>query len=298
MAALPSSVSLVNDSSLSDKDLRGIRYLFHWHNYTGGYWGTGWLTIVLQHLWNAYGFTFAANKTLLYSLIAFSHYHMQQCKKDFDFFLFVSRFQKSLISAIDKNDVSDGHLFAIFFALETVLGDRNHQLAHQRGFVQVLKELLVSHGGQDHRKSQLFHLYPFVLSYIRRMDHYYNFDDRRHEKLLLRYEMHRVAQLLPMPAFVQDTRVTVGLPLRFWKSKEFRPRWNDLEYSLWDDMASLKVCFQQLFCIDTSLQAKATRSGAMNSVQSIVQNFVSMLRWPQIAEILNCVLYPPLTLEN
>jgi len=289
VTTVPSGVSLINDSNLSDKDLSSIRYLFHWHNYTGGYWGTQWLTVALQHLWSAYGLTFAGNNTLLYSLIAFSHYHMRRCKMDFDFFSFVSRFQKSLIIAIDTHKISDGHLFAIFFALETQVGNRYHQIAHRRGFLEVLKKLIASHGGQDHDNSPLFYLYPFVLSYVRRMDHYFNFDDRTHETLQLRYEMHTVAQTLPMPAIVLDARATVGFPLRFWQNKELHPNWKALVYILCDDMASLMVCFQQLFCIEASLQEKGTRTHAWTSVQSIVQNFESMLKWPHVVHILNCV---------
>jgi hypothetical protein len=292
MSTMPFGVSLINDSNLSDKDLTSIRYLFHWHNHTGGYWGTEWLTVALQHLWSVYGFTFSANKTLLYSLIAFSHYHMHRCKRDFDFFTLVSRFQRSLIVAIDKHDISDGHLFAIFFALETQGGDHYHRFAHQRGFIEVLKKLTQDEG--DHDKSLLFHLYPFILSYVRRMDHYYNFDDRSHERLQLRYEMHTIAQNLPMPAIVLDTRTTVGLPLRFWRNKDLHPNWDALTFSLWDDMASLMVCFQQLFCIDASLQENGTRTHAATSIQSIIQNFESMLRWPHVVEVLNGVYSHPM----
>jgi hypothetical protein len=290
---VPLGISLINDSNLSDKDLSSIRYLFHWHNYTGGYMGTESLTVVIQHLWSAYGFTFTGNKTLLYSLIAFSHYHMHRCKMDFAFFSLVSRFQRSLLVAIDENDISDGHLFAIFFALEINHTDHYHRITHQRGFIEVFKKLLTNSGREDHNGA-LFHLYPFILSYVRRMDHYQNFQDRSHKMLQLRYEMHTVAQNLPMPTSVRDTRVTVGLPVRFWQNKEMQPNWTTLKYSLDDDMASLMVCFRQLFCVDVSLQEKGTRIHATTSVQYIIQNFESILRWPHVVEIIDCVYSPPI----
>lgn len=294
VSTLPFGVSLINDSTLSDKDLSSIRYLLHWHNHTGGYWGTEWLTVALQHLWGAYGFTFGSNKTLIYSLIAFSHYHMNRCKKDFDFFSLISRFQKSLICDIDKNSITDGHLFAIFFALEPHSGDRHHEIAHRRGFITVLKTLIANRDREDLGKSLLFHLYPFVLSYVRRMDHYNNFNDRSQERLQLRYEMHTVAQDLPLPANVLDTRALVGLPLRFWRNKELHPNWSALQYSLWDELASLMVCFRQLFCVDITLQDKGIRTHAMSSIRSIVQNFESILRWPHVVEVLNWVYFHPI----
>jgi hypothetical protein len=285
----PKEVSLINDSNLSDTELSSLRYLLHWHNHSGGYWGTGWLTVALQHLWGRFGFTFAGNNALLYSLVAFGHYHMHQCKKDNNFLSYISRFQRSLIVAIGKNDISDSHLFAIFFALE-MTHDRHHRMVHQRGFMKVLQELITTRGLDKHDNAVLADLYPFILSYVRRMDHYYNFHDRSPEKIQLRYEMHCLAQVIPFPSSVVDPRTAVGFPLRFWQNKQAPISWDVLEYSLWDDLASLMACFQEVFCVEASVQQMEVKTlSAMTSIQSIVRSFEDLVRLPQVARPLNCV---------
>lgn len=76
---------------------------------------------------------------------------------------------------------------------------------------------------------------------------------------------------------------------RSGRTKEVLPNWEALRYSLEDDMASLMVCFQQLLCANVSLQEEGIRIHAMSSVQSIVQNFGSILSLPHVVEIINCV---------
>lgn len=147
------------DSELSDRELYLLRRLYY-EARTGDYDHC----IILQNLWNVYGVTFA-NKTLLYSALVFSSQRFQG--GTVEILTLISKFNESLLNALQQNNISECHLFALllFIPNATFFWDMmSYHHCYMQGCIEILKFLCKKSQGST--VGSLDYLYHFGYSIL------------------------------------------------------------------------------------------------------------------------------------
>jgi hypothetical protein len=106
--------------------------------------------IVLQNLFNVYGPSFGesrSDRTLLYAALHFklrfsglmtAHAPDEEVTQ----LVLRSKFNHSLMAAIQKDQLTERHLFAIYLVLNSFIGDENLESTHKMGFVSLLGQFI------------------------------------------------------------------------------------------------------------------------------------------------------------
>jgi hypothetical protein len=93
-----------------------------------------------------------------------------------------------------------------------------------------------THNSMTSEQSKLVYLYYYALSSLCREERL-----RRDREALL-WDMHEIANQLPLSASVTDTEVTVGFPVRHFLNKRMNPSWYSLQCNLNEVRSMLFVC--------------------------------------------------------
>jgi len=290
LAIMPSHLSLLKDSELSSTDLFYLRSLHRDHQ---GVRNAGCVTGVLQNLWRAYSSTFAgADHTLLYSAVAYA------CRRFWTndgewmpqgqdlYWGFISRFHKSLSTAIQAKQVTESHLFAIFLALQSDPNNRDFEVTHEKGFLDVLKAVTTNNQSSAvASRCRLPHLYNYLLSFIRRWQMWEAADTT--ENIPLLWKLHEIARNLSTTAHALDSRSTDELPTLSWPASGADSPWLELACTVRDVGATVSLCFQQLFCRDQ--RAVDLGDPSAQCLASVEKKLTEMLHFPCVAELLHPV---------
>ena len=144
---LPPSPAFITDCNLSDREvflLRRIQFR------VGNSKFSSCVGTLLKNLWNSYGNIFE-NETLRYGALMFESYWFDSDKPTWspkgsvEYFLFKSRFNDTLWDAMEKRDLNEAHLLALFLATQSsksgVAIFKNDLAVYQQGMVHVLRFL-------------------------------------------------------------------------------------------------------------------------------------------------------------
>ena len=247
--------------------------------------------MILQRLWRAYGFVLA-DKTLHYSVMLLrKKVNMDRV----DYCHFKSHFHRCMINVIRRNEISECHLFALYFAMVSCLNESQETnyselRAHQHGFVQILKKL-ISKKSVSRDSSPLRYLFAFVLSCVCRMSSYW--EEREDISTNLDYEMQLLAENISIPENVSDLRLNGQVAALYWRWGGM-PNWLGLEFSVRDDIRGLYGCFRKIF--NSSKDQKhgdITIRQVAHSLWSIRQKSTEMQNLPCVSNLIhlvNCVL--------
>jgi len=283
---LPAQLSIIVDSNLSDQDnwyLRKLhREFWNIHRYLGP---DG---VIVQHLFSEYGFTFS-DKTLLYATLAYSRASGYiGYPVDVIYWQYISRFQKSLLSAIQKDTISECHLFAIFL----VLVSRNRhepdfEIFHKQGFATILRRLVAENENPNtvnQGASKLTFLWHYSLTYLCRIELANLFSDPRRN---LVWELHDAFEELRLPAILPDNRFTKDFPTLFWEENIRCPYWLSLACSLLNHKAILRVCLERL--VRANAEETRTWSKVAQSITFVKRRLVAMNNLPCVQNLLSRV---------
>ena len=272
---LMSSISMISDSNLSERELFYLRCIYM---YNSKY--NGWLPTIIQHLWHAYGLIFT-DKTLLYSVMA--EYVVTTPEPErlpqrmMDYYHFKSIFHRNLMVKIRRNEILETHLFAILFAIVGCINEPEKSdselRVHHRGFLEILKLLTSQQSRPKVRAaSPLQYLYKHVLSLVWRMSSCWEEDDYI---VSVDYQTYQLTEILPVPETILDPRTTLGLPPCYWKYRG-PPTWEALTYSLHDNIRALYGCFQTSFRT-TKERSRVARTG-VNIIVCTIRTRLSDMR--------------------
>lgn len=197
------------------------------------------------------------------------------------------------MTAIRKNEISECHLFAIFFFVEAVdNSDGLHMVkGHQHGFLSVLKHVMTIAQNEDpdvRRSCRLPYLYNYALSLLRRMELLWVHPSLM-ERLSLLWEMHLASEELPLPDHVPDIRAAMGLPARYWRSIGEEPEWQSHLWNLIDERGTLYICFQRLFSPHYWGSSDDASQQVADSVGSVKQRLGELLDLPSAKDLFRCV---------
>lgn len=298
-AILPARLNLIQDSHLSDQEIFFLRYLHQ------GYRNLTYCdeNVILQHLWNAYGYIFS-DRCLLYAALAYScqFYYWKSPKsfqissmalklRDQTYSEFVSRFQRALMNAIQKDEITECHLFAIWLILYNSFYDRQFVATHIRGFLTVLR--YISTYRQEPETAargvrRLPYLHHLALSFI----WVFEFEDALQvsDRLPLLWEIHQVKEEVSVPRTVPDVRATRGLPAQYWLQTRGDPLWWALMGNLRYEKISLFICFQRMchphYFGDDDHEARRRLVGSLASLKYRLEEIFCML---SVQKLLSCV---------
>jgi hypothetical protein len=241
--------------------------------------------VIFQHLFNEYGFTFT-DKTLLYAALAHSCNSVGiNYQADVIYWEYISRFQKSLLSAIQKEAISECHLFAIFLVLiSRPRHERNFEIFHKQGFATILRRLVaenenpnaVIQGGAP----KLTFLWHYSLTYLCRIE----LGILHHVPRKLVWELHDAFEELRLPAILPDNRITKDFPPLFWEENIRCPDWPSLLCSLLNDKAILRVCLERV--LRANAGEPRTWSKVTQSMTFIKRRLVAMGNLPCVQNLL------------
>jgi len=161
----------VYDSNLPSNELLSIRRL--WERYNSSTLSSC-VGVLLKNLWDSYGTVFS-DKSLLYAALAFESYWNNYAAPGWnpngteEYYYFKYRFNHQLRKALERNEVGECHLFALFLASQSSKSDvtifKEESALYQRGMVEVMAAL-------QERPTQyqpLRDLHRFSLSFTRRV---------------------------------------------------------------------------------------------------------------------------------
>jgi hypothetical protein len=288
-----SEISLVYDTELSAQELYYLRIV---HQSAWRASGISMMEILLQNIFNAYGATFS-DKSLLYGALIYGRRQVLldeslrtgdliEPDQDVTYLELMSKFNESLLAAIQNKNVSECLLFGIFLVLVTRRSrNTKFEVEHKKGFAMILKGLIHQTSGpglpmdQDHR---LFYVYPFLLSLLRRMDPF-SFDSRR-----VSQDLNDIAEELPWPTVVPDNRVAYFFPVQYWEKLGVEPSWFGLYITLLETVATMRSCFQRLVQPQAGLKRQV-----IQSLSLVQQRLTAMSRVPRVELLLRRVYSLP-----
>jgi hypothetical protein len=276
---LPAQLSIIVDSNLSDQD--------HWYlrNLHRAFWNiggkVGCVRVVFKHLFNEYGFTFP-DKTLLYAALAYSRKSVwMDSRADVIYWEYISRFQKSLLSAIQKETISECQLFAIFLVLLSRSRDeRDFEIFHKQGFATILRRLVAANETPNaviQGAPKLSFLWHYLLTFLCRAELATLCRDGRN----LVWELHDAVEELRLPARLPDSRLTKDFPPLLWEENLICSDWLSLVRSLLNDKAILRVCVERV-----NAEEPRTWSKVAQSTTLVKRRLVAMSNLPSVQNLL------------
>jgi hypothetical protein len=305
---IPSSPSVIGNlselSELSEKELLYFNDMYkstcsasHQNNFS-----------IHSHIWSAYNEMNFPDKALVYSLLA-NHVKRlsisrstSEYNEDYDYFK--SRFRKSQWIAISKGEVSECHLIATFLA---ILSCRNEYppnwlevKIHHRGFLNILGLLVTYKAKRNFNSSmRLQHLYPYLLSYVRRMSVFW---EDENSGVSSDYDMLQLSnRLLSCPIDLAENQGSAtGLSAASSK-EDGRPSWNWLLFRVYDDIRGLHGCvrvvasgrastnkidYPNLSILTDDIGGIRERSRSIRDLPSVTEVLRMVTRCPDYANLL------------
>jgi hypothetical protein len=269
------------DSNLSDQDNWYLRKLHRkcWNTHLN----VDPEGVIFQHLFSEYGFTFA-DKTLLYAALAYSRDSVCiDSRADVIYWEYISRFQKSLLSAIQKETISECHLFAIFLVLVNTSRHEQDFDSHKKGFVTILRRLVAENENPNtviQGRPKLTFLWHYSLTFLGRIE----LAKFRYRPRNLVWELHDAVEELRLPAILPNNRFTKDFPPLFWEENIRCPDWLSLLCSLLNDKAILRACLERLVRANT--EEPRTRSKVAQSITFVKRRLVAMSNLPCVQNLL------------
>jgi len=136
-----SSIPFVSDPSLSVKELSCLHLLVK--NYARSEF-EGCHPVVLQNIWQFFGFTFT-NSSLLYGLFLASEPRYFPTITFSEKLGYISRFERSIVKAISQHKIGEIHLLGTYFILVNSTGallTTSRLQTHLQGFMAQLSHLI------------------------------------------------------------------------------------------------------------------------------------------------------------
>jgi hypothetical protein len=208
----PVCFSLIRDSTLSESELSHLRTCFVRFSDEQA---SDPFSIILQNLWSVYGLTFT-DRSLLYGTMTWitargirrwRNEGRSSAAQEVEHYTFKSLSHSNMLEAIQKNTISESHLFALCWVF---LGatDQEGRVVYIRGFLDVLRLLNEEYErGTGAQNQPLRYLYDFVLSFIRR-----SVSANYPRTWQMENELYSAAKSLVPPSSIPDERVTHGQP--------------------------------------------------------------------------------------
>lgn len=283
---LPAPISIITDSNLSDRDL----WILHELRRTikSDYYSLC-DDVVLVHLFNEYGLSLS-DRTLLYACLAYGVGKVYRTRFQFSetvYWDYVSRFQKSMMCAIQKQSISEYHLFAVYLILQSRLQhDLNFGLFHGQGFVTILRRLISANQNGNsvvQGTPRLTFLWHYSLSFLCRVE-FHSYDSGQRKVV---WELHDAADELRFPEILPDNRFTKMFPPLCWQENNSINDWQSLLCSLINDKAILRVCVERLVCV--SVCEVETTSKVARSIGSVKQRLAAMRHLESVVNLLDSV---------
>lgn len=199
-----------------------------------------------MHLFDEYGATFL-DKTLLYATLAFSS---GRCLNagflDAEYWEYVSRFQKSMLCAIQKDSISECHLFAIYLVLQgRYEPGRDFEVYHKQGFATILRKLVAAtqkEAAAIQGTPKLTFLWHYCLSVLCRRELTTLYLGCRNWV----WELHDAVEELRFATILPNDRFPKKFSPLFWEDNISNPDSRSLSCALVNDRALLRVCVERL----------------------------------------------------
>jgi len=297
----PMALNLFRDSELNDRDVGYLNAIYSTYSNPER---QDCVAVVLQNLWKGYGFTFS-DPTLLFSILAwgssFNLMYVHPMHRISDHERYKSKFRQALVKAAQDNTSSEPHFFAALFAVltsfheikpenaERTLREFNGVNAELRTYQLILLILLKKLNEKEAKKQdphtrRLQHLYNYVLSLVRLWA-------SESATAAINYDMHLVAEKIPMPTGVVDKRATYALPAQFWLRQDLTPDWQGLEWSLSDDIRALFSCFQKMLTLNREEQDEDSPANQLlaASIKTLRKKAIRMQKLPCTQHVLQRV---------
>jgi hypothetical protein len=239
----PVCFSLIQDSTLSESELSHLRTCLLRNSDEHA---LDCFSIIFQNLWSVYGLTFA-DRSLHYGALtwitgmAFRRNGLEGWRsstEEVEHYTFKSLFHSNMLAAIQKNTISESHLFALCGAIFGT-SDKDARVVYTRGFLDVLQHLNEDYErGTGVHSQPLRYLYYFILSFIRR-----TMTAKYPRTLEMENELHSAAKSLAPPSFIPDERVTHGQLANLYMPLGSRMHSRSVSWILRNDIQALMATY-------------------------------------------------------
>jgi hypothetical protein len=189
-----------------------------------------------------------------------------------------------MLSAIQKETISECHLFAIFLIfLRIPRHERNFEIYHKQGFATILRRLVAENQNPTSTVVQgaprLTFLWHYSLTFLCRIELGQVYTGRN-----LVWELHDAVEELRHLAILPDNRSTKDFQPLFWEENISRPDWLSLVCSIWNDKAILCVCLERV--LRANAGEPRTWSKVTQSMTFIKRRLVAMGNLPCVQNLL------------
>ena len=219
--------------------------------------------IILQHLWNVYGLT-TPNQSLLYATLCVARrsYEGEIEQKPWTEIQidphFMSRFLAALQDAINKDEITECHLFAVGLIAKILYynGRCDDYRIHFKGILDMLNCLLDRQAKRRNFQStnlSLQWLYPFILTSLSIWPILHTNGSKTNssftqEDLFLGYKAFLALGRMEIPSIgTSDDRAPHLLPIKFWSTVHLQRPF------MWDDISRLSLDFRAKFRMEFSV---------------------------------------------
>ena len=232
---VPPSVSLITDTNLTYQENWRLRRIYQYTIDNPDQRQS----IILQHLWSTCSKTFD-DEALLYSILAWDAGRDMSRASITELDQYNYRFQNRLRQALQRDSVTELHLFTIIFAVFGAQLRNSPELqrtlaVHLKGMAGILQHLNSTRFQHEFRLRYLHH---FAVSSVRSQMFKPVYENA--------YEIHLATQSIPLPVNLPDHRVGAGLPVQFWDTGRDRIPSRAIEWAVLDALQGLYGCFQKL----------------------------------------------------
>lgn len=202
--------------------------------------------MTFQHYWKEYGITFA-NESLLSATLAMwisSDPTAWKSSSNGEVSSYLSRFQKSMITAIEAQEVSEYHLIAIFAVLCTPILPKKLRETHLVGFVAVLRRLVNDQQGLHSSGFRLYYIYYYLLQHV------HDWIVRNSvtlTKYRLLFDLRDLSRSLYLPFDAPDLRIANVISLQDLQRRQLRPELDAICASLQSNEVNLLQSALRIF---------------------------------------------------
>jgi len=246
-APTDTTISFITDSNLTEKEILYLRSAMSYFS------GNDCLSVIVQHLWAAYGHNlFDGDGSLRNAIIAIVAV-IPRARNVADCCEFLSRVHAKLLATSLSGTMGEKDLFALLFARFASRQSWDDEISrssicrtYDEEFTFVLR-YLVERQRNVSRSSSLSYLWRYALSLMMRTSPYIrpglpSAGGRRSVRLA--YEMHRIAEAIPAQCDSKDERV---MGFCMWKEGRLREvPWMQVIWELCEILKGLQGVFEMV----------------------------------------------------
>ena len=322
-ATILSHVSLIYDTNLPDSELDLIRGLY----FDNAFKRSGCISVILQHLFNAYGLIFE-NKCLLYAALALQvrqitrrgrffgrPWHVSDSRQLICLTQFFSLVNRYLIAAIADGSISECHFFGLVLAKfashglallqkSDMAAGRSEEITYERGCIEVLEHLTRRRlDMQLNNACPLKYLWDYTFSFVFRMGGSWSRrqdiwrqshrsetyrDDLNFLPSLSR--LHVISQQISYGSSASDPRIEFGItPFMKQRKLAFR-EWHGLYWNGVNLRNGLAACFETAFVLGTA-DNEHSNVIAKSAFESIRSKLAELQNLPCVSTLHELVLH-------